>query len=90
MVLLLTGRFDYPKLVLKQRNGANITKIYDTATTPHHRAIGHEKMRKRASIQMNEQFERIKPGALSGQILALTGELETMARPSAPPSANTP
>jgi transposase InsO family protein len=67
------------KLVFKQRNGAKVTKKYDTATTPHHRAIGHEQMRKRAIIQMNAQFKRIKPGALSRQILALTGELETMA-----------
>jgi transposase InsO family protein len=67
------------KLVFKQRDGAKVTKKYDTATTPHHRAIGHEQMRKRAIIQMNAQFKRIKPGALSRQILALTGELETMA-----------
>lgn len=67
------------KLVFKQRHGAKVTKKYDTATTPHHRAIGHEKMRKRSIIQMNAQFKRIKPGALSRQILALTGELETMA-----------
>lgn len=67
------------KLVFKQRNGSKVTKKYDTATTPHHRALGHEGMRKRAIIQMNAQFKRIKPGALSRQILALTGELETMA-----------
>ncbi len=67
------------KLVFKQRHGAKVTKKYDTATTPHHRAISHEEMRKRPIIQMNAQFKRIKPGALSRQILALTGELETMA-----------
>ncbi|MCI4659907.1 DDE-type integrase/transposase/recombinase [Cryobacterium zhongshanensis] len=67
------------KLVSKQRHGAKVTKKYDTATTPHHRAISHETMRKRPIIQMNAQFKRIKPGALSRQILALTGELETMA-----------
>ena len=67
------------KLVFKQRHGAKVTKKYDTATTPHHRALGHETMRKRPIIQMNAQFKRIKPGALSRQILALTGELETMA-----------
>ena len=67
------------KLVFKQRNGAKVTKRYDTATTPHQRAIAREDMRKRPIIQMNAEFKRIKPAALSRQILALTGQLETLA-----------
>ncbi|WP_411719997.1 integrase catalytic domain-containing protein [Mycetocola sp.] len=66
------------KLVFKQRNGAKVTKRYDTATTPHQRAIACEEMRKRPIIQMNAEFKRIKPAALSRQILALTGQLETL------------
>ncbi|WP_111721584.1 DDE-type integrase/transposase/recombinase [Homoserinimonas sp. OAct 916] len=67
------------KLVFKQRNGAKVTKRYDTATTPHQRAVAREEMRKRPIIQMNAQFQRIKPAALSRKILALTGQLETIA-----------
>jgi hypothetical protein len=36
-------------------------------------------MHKRPVIQMNAAFKRIKPGALSRQVLALTAELETLA-----------
>ncbi|WP_364748783.1 hypothetical protein [Arthrobacter sp. LAR12-1-1.1] len=44
-------------------------------------------MPKRPVITMNAAFKRIKPGALSRQILALTGELETLAlaKKTAPP-----
>jgi hypothetical protein len=33
------------KLIFKQRNGAKVTKRYDTATTPHQRAINHDQVR---------------------------------------------
>jgi hypothetical protein len=35
-------------------------------------------------IQMNAEFKRIKPVALSRHILALTGQLETLALPKKP------
>ena len=66
------------KLVFKQRNGAKVTKRYDTATTPHQRAITREDMRKRPIIRMNAEFKRVRPVAQSRQILALTGRLETL------------
>lgn len=53
-------------------------KRYDTATTPHQRAIKHPTVRKRPIIGMNATFKKIKPAALSRKILALTGELETL------------
>ena len=74
------------KLVFKQRNGAKVTKRYDTATTPHQRAIAREDLRKRPFIDMNAEFKRIKPAALSRQILALTGQLETFALATKPAS----
>lgn len=67
------------KLIEKQRRGAKVIKKHDQPATPHQRALRHEMMRKRPIIQMNAAFKRIKPGALSRQILALTGELETLA-----------
>ena len=67
------------KLIFTQRNGAKVTKRYDTATTPHQRAVARDDMAKRPIIQMNAEFTRIRPAALSRNILALTGELETLA-----------
>lgn len=78
------------KLVFKQRNGAKVTKRHDTATTPHQRAIAHESMRKRPIITMNATFKRIKPAALSRQILALTGELEVLAQAKKAPRTKPP
>ena len=67
------------KLTFTQRNGAKVTKRYDTATTPHQGAIARDDMAKRPIMGMNAEFTRIKPAALSRNILALTGELETLA-----------
>ncbi len=64
------------KLIFKQRSGARVTKRCDTATTAHRRAI-HETVRKRPKIAMSVRFRRLEPAALSGPILARTGELET-------------
>jgi transposase InsO family protein len=78
------------KLIFKQRDGAKITKRYDTATTPHQRAVAHPAVRKRPVITMNAAFKRIKPAALSRQILALTGQLETLAQAKAAPRVKPP
>ncbi len=78
------------KLIFKQRNGAKVTKRHDTATTPHQRAIAHQEMRKRPIITMNAAFKRIKPAALSRQILALTGQLELLAQAKKAPRSKPP
>lgn len=72
------------KLIFKQRTGAKVTKRHDKAATPHQRAAAHPGVRKRPIITMNATFNRIKPAALSRQILALTGDLETLALAKAP------
>ena len=72
------------KLIFKQRNGAKVTKKHDQATTPHQRAIAHPHVRKMPIIRMNAAFKKIKPAALSRGILALTGQLETLATAKAP------
>jgi hypothetical protein len=78
------------KLVFKQRDGAKVTKRYDIATTPHQRAVAHPATRKRPIITMNATFKRIKPAALSRQILALTGELEVLAQAKKAPRSKPP
>jgi len=75
------------KLIFKQRNGAKVIKKYDTATTPHQRAVAHPDVRKRPIITMNAVFKRLKPAALSRQILALTGQLEALAQAKTAPRA---
>ncbi len=78
------------KLTFKQRNGAKVTKRYDTASTPHQRAINHEAVQKRPKITMNATFKPLKPAALSRQILALTGELELLAQAKKAPRSKPP
>lgn len=78
------------KLVFKQRNGAKVTKRYDTATTPHQRALTWPDMRKRPIIRMNAEFKRVHPAAQSRQILALTGQLETLALAKKPATLKPP
>jgi hypothetical protein len=72
------------KLIFKQRHGAKVTKKHDAGSTPHQRAIGHESMQKWAILGMNAEFKGIKPATLSRPILALTGQLETLALVSIP------
>ena len=78
------------KLVFKQRNGAKVTKRHDQAQTPHQRAVAHKDVRKRPVITMNAAFTRIKPAALSRQILALTGQLEVLAQAKKAPRSKPP
>jgi hypothetical protein len=47
-------------------------------------------VRKRPIIRMNAEFKRIKPAALSRNILALTGELETLALAKKPADVKPP
>jgi hypothetical protein len=67
------------KLISKTRQGAKISKKHDRAQTPHQRAIADPTVRKLPAIRMNAQLRKIHPAALSRQILALTGRLETLA-----------
>lgn len=80
------------KLIFKQRRGAKVIKRHDTAATPHQRAVADTTVRKRPKIGMHAQLKRIKPAALSRQILALTGQLETLAQakkaPRSQPAVN--
>lgn len=75
------------KLVFKQRNGAKVTKRYDTATTPHQRAIAWPSTRKMPIIRMNAEFKHVHPAAQSRQILALTGRLEALTLAKKPTAA---
>ncbi|MFF1832591.1 transposase family protein [Paenarthrobacter sp. NPDC058040] len=72
------------KLVMKVRHGAKVSKTHDRAATPHQRAATHPALSRMPVIRMNAQYKKIKPSALSQQILALTGQLETIATAKRP------
>jgi hypothetical protein len=74
------------KLVSRTRRGAKVTKKHDSSKTPHRRAIEHKKMRKRPIITLNAAFKRIKPAALSKQILDHTVRLEALSVAKRPAS----
>jgi transposase InsO family protein len=67
------------KLISKTRVGAKVIKKHDQGQTPHQRAVSDPNVRKMPIIRMNAQFKKLYPAALSRQILALTGRLETIA-----------
>lgn len=72
----LTNYF-YPqqKLVSKVRNGARVTKKYDTATTPFRRAIDHPTIATERIASMTRTHALINPAATQRQIQALTAQL---------------
>ena len=80
---------------VEQKNWTHVRELvgyhrYDTATTPHQRAIAREDMRKMPIIRMNAEFKRVHPAAQSRQILALTGRLETLALAKKPAAVKPP
>jgi transposase InsO family protein len=80
------------KLIAKVRHGAKVSKTHDRAATPHRRAAADPALSRMPVIRMNAQYKKIRPAALSRQILALTGRLETIATAKQPapikPSVN--
>ena len=66
------------KLVSKVRDGAKVTKKYDTAATPFQRADRHEAISKTRKTTMAKTYKDLNPAAIQRQIQALTAELLTL------------
>ncbi len=66
------------KLLSKVRDGAKITKKYDTATTPHRRAERHPAVTMHDKTIMTDVLLGLNPAAVQRQIQALTAELLTL------------
>jgi len=66
------------KLISKVRDGAKITKKYDTPTTPHRRAERHEAVTVQDKTIMKDTLTGLNPAAIQRQIQALTAELLTL------------
>jgi hypothetical protein len=78
------------KLVSKTRRGARVTKIHDVPATPHRRAAADAHTDRKAVTRMNAEYRKVRPAALSRQILALTGQLETLATAKQPAPVRPP
>jgi hypothetical protein len=88
---LLTNYF-YPqqKLVSKVRDGAKVSKKYDTATTPHRRAERHNDVSDEDKTILADTYTGINPAAIQRQIQALTSELLTITTSKAGPKTKAP
>lgn len=85
----LTNYF-YPqqKLISKVRDGAKVSKKYDTAATPFHRAINHPTMTEGRILGLARAQSRINPAATQRRIHALTNQLLTLTSGKAGPTTN--
>ena len=72
--------FFYPqqKLIAKERVGAKVIKKYDTATTPHRRAIIAVTVTKKTKTALIRRYAKINPAAAQREIQALTDQLLTL------------
>jgi hypothetical protein len=84
----LTNYF-YPqqKLMSKVRDGAKVSKKYDTAATPFHRVIDHPTMTDDRIAALAIVHGRINPAATQRRIQALTNQLLTLTTSKAGPKA---
>ena len=83
--------FFYPqqKLISKVRDGAKVTKKYDTATTPFHRAINHADTTVDRIAALARTHALINPAATQRQIQALTTQLHKMTTSKSQPATRT-
>ncbi len=66
------------KLVSKVRDGARVTKKYDTASTPHRRAERHQSFTIQENAILTDTYTDLNPAAIHRQIQALTAQLLTL------------
>jgi hypothetical protein len=78
------------KLVSKVRDGAKVSKKYDTATTPHRRAERHEAVSDEDKAILADTYTGLNPAAIQRQIQALTTELLTITTSKAGPAKKAP
>ena len=61
------------------RHGAQVSKKYDTAATPFHRAVNHPTMTEDRIVGLTVAQGRINPAATQRRLQALTNHLLTLA-----------
>ncbi|WP_224090438.1 transposase family protein [Arthrobacter sp. StoSoilB13] len=72
------------KLVSKVRVGAKVSKRHDAPATAHRRTAAAPNVSPMALIRMNTEYQKVRPAALSRQILSLTRRLETLSTAKQP------
>ena len=84
----MIGNHFYPqqKLVSKVRDGAKITKTYDTAKTPYARVSAHLKVKALPKRRLATAHTSFNPAAVQRQIQALCDELLTLATAKGQPA----
>jgi hypothetical protein len=63
------------KLLSKERNGAKVSKKYDTAKTPHQRVVIVNTLSPGIKDTLNEQYEHLDPVALLEELKRLQSKL---------------
>jgi hypothetical protein len=92
----LIGNHFYPqqKLISKVRDGAKVTKRYDTARTPYARAVAHPAVKPLRRRRLAAQHASFNPAAVQRQIQALCADLLTLAtaknQPATKPAVTQP
>jgi hypothetical protein len=86
------ANYFYPqqKLISKIRHGAKVSKKYDTATTPFHRAIDHPSITDDRKAVLARTHALINPAAMQRQIQTLTTKLLTLTTSKAGPKTKAP
>lgn len=65
------------RLVSKTRNGAKVTKKYDTPKTPYRRLMESPAIGRKAKAALKEEYETLNPVQLKRKIIKLQGRLFT-------------
>lgn len=88
----MIGNHFYPqqKLVSKVRDGAKITKKYDTAKTPYARVSAHLEVKALPKRRLATQHTSFNPAAVQRQIQAFCDELLTLATAKGQPARKPP
>lgn len=68
------------KLVGKTRDGAKVTKRYDTAQTPHQRTIADSRIPKKIKTGLDREYQTLNPAQLRRDILAVGEQLLALAK----------
>jgi hypothetical protein len=63
------------KLLSKERNGAKVSKKYDTARTPHQRVMFVEAIEQKIKDALGEQYKMLDPVALLATLEQLQSQL---------------
>lgn len=74
------------KLISKHRDGAKVTKRYDTAQTPYQRVLADPTVTKKAKTALTRQYRRLNPAQLRRDILHIQDQLLALARAKRQPT----